>query len=210
MNRTIAQYLKERITTKHYAEVVAGIVTPVKVTRAGKIVTYAVDCGVEGQDCDDNGSNPQLQLLVPDKEKKSIFYFEDPSGVELVKVEGQWRHMRCTLILVGWLNLNALGLPSSDGCSGCTWSYRIYSDILKLLPKPGSNIGTDCPLVDVNVEFKRQLPRNSEVFTRYTFGEERLQFRLPPYDCFAIELSCTWRVNEKCIADIPQNDPITC
>lgn len=208
MNRTIAQYLKDKIAERHYAGVVAGIVTPVRVKGAdGKRTnTYAIDCGVIGQDCMDKEG---LTAIMPDTAKRSIFYFEDPSGVLLTKVEGRFRHFSSTLILVGWLNLPKLGLTSEDGCKGCTWGYRIYNDIISMLPA-GENIGEECPMVDLEIQFTRQYPRSHEVFRRYTFGEEHRQFRLPPYDYFAIELTCKWRASERCVGQVPENPPIEC
>lgn len=211
MNRTIANHLKQAIALKHYAHVVAGIVTPVKrtITNSGKskpqTVTEAVDCGVIGIECPEG----DLAVITPDSSKRSIFYFEDNNGVELEKSDGHRRHFRCTLTLVGWLNLNKLGLPSNDGCNGCQWSYRVYNDIMGLF-LGGENIGEACKLLNVNMYFVRQLPRSADIFRRYVFAEEYRQFRLPPYDYFAIEILCKWSVSERCVGDVPQNDPIEC
>lgn len=205
MNRAIAHWIKGEIAVQHYAGVVAGIVTPVKVTKGGKVNTYAIDCGVHGADCEDG----DMSVIVPTATKKSIFYFEDTTPPELIE-DGLRQKFRCTLTLVGWINLQQLGLSPDDNCQGCSWSYKIYSHILTLLPKNPFSIGGSCPLSAVNITFRRQLPRTSEVFNRYTFGEEHRQFRILPYDFFAIELLCTWTVNPKCIGEIPANDPFPC
>ncbi len=206
MNRSIANYLKGLIAERHYAHVVAGVVTPVNVQRGGKVVTYAVDCGVIGADCPET----DMKVLAPDSSRRSIFYFEDTTPPEVVGIEGQFTNMRCVLTLVGWLNLQKLGLSADDGCSGCSWSYRVYNDILSQLPVNRFNIEGDCALSNVQVAFRRQLPRTAEVFQRYTFGQEYKQFRILPYDFFAIELLCTWRVNTRCVGTVPENEPFSC
>lgn len=206
MNRAIANYLKQLIAERHYADIVAGIVMPVKVTKNNKVLTYAIDCGVIGTSCKDG----DLGVIMPDAKKRSIFYFEDTVPPEVVNVEGMYTSMRCTITLVGWLNLAKLGLDPSDGCGGCSWSYRIYTDILNQLPVARVNIGGTCPLTNVDIQFRRQVARTSDVFGRYTFGEEHRQFRVLPYDFFAIELLCSWRVNSKCLGVIPENEPFEC
>lgn len=203
MIRAICQYLKEVIATKDYAEVVAGLAVPFEERDAkGKTITYPVDCGVLGADCTDG----LYTALIPNSEKASLFYFEEVEAPKLIEVGTRLNRYQAIIRMVGWLNLDKLGLEPIANCQGCTHGTRIWNELLDLFPK-GQNIGGDCKVVDLNVEMVRQMPTSFNPWQAYSVDNTSRNFLQLPHEAFGIELRCTWMVSPQCVERLTIGDP---
>lgn len=202
MHTVLANWLADQIATKHYADLVTGVVMSyTRKTESGKRFVYpGVTSGYGLPTCD----TPEIFEVAPDSSRKSIFFFEDLTGEQVVKYEGNFIYFRATVRLIGWLNLAKLGL------TGQGWGTKIMLDILSTIPDGVINI----PEHHINagsIIVGSTLPRGQGIWAGYSVFRDRKDFlHETRHDHFAVNLELTWRMSKACLASIPQNDPTDC
>lgn len=113
---------------------------------------------------------------IPDSTRTSIVYWEDHGSVT-VRQHVRFRIIEHTMHLVVWLNFNKI----TQGYDECV------SEILDTLPQ---RMGT------VLFSVTGQLPKSTEIFTRYDY-QERKQYITYPYDAIAFKVMVKY-IETKC------------
>lgn len=216
MIRSIAASLRDVIAEHDVATgsgLVGGLVKTIRRRTQGKVEgqfkvqEIPVDCGVTGAECTDGA----YSVMIPHSGRKSVFFFQETQGGTRRTKAGprQWE-FEATIRLIGWLNLDKLGLSQSDTCDGPRNSTRLWNEFLTLFPSQVDMPGA-CPLNDVTVEFVREAPSTESPWAAWpSLQEEVRQFLMLPYEHFIIELKVTWRANPACIQPIIVGEEYLC
>lgn len=194
MNKDLAFILKNRIASLPFIDVLAGLVQTLETNLVGdslnKVIKFPMSTDTQGADnC--IGREKDLQ---PDSKKKSITYFED-FGTDIVSSRGGVTQFSSKLRLVCWLNKNLLTGDKYAEISGIC----IASTIAKLTPPNPLNMGIFTGLI---LKPTRVPQQGIDLFSRYTYYQKDRQFLLPPFEAFAIDLTCTYRVSSSCLSEI--------
>lgn len=207
MLRAISIYLRDLIAARDYAEVVGGLVqAQERKVKAGKrelVQRIPVDCMVTGADCEDEF----FTALVPNSEVGSIIFFEVVQAPEIVRVRGSWKFYVAQIRLVGWANLDKLGITKASNCDGCTVGSKIMADVEGLLPK-SHTISGDCSISNLQIEKIREETTNP--FSKYSLDEKTRPYTMLPYEVFSMVLRCEWTVNPDCVASVTVGDAFGC
>ena len=199
MNKDIADILKGHVGTVGFADLVGGMVKTVTFMQgeegAAIIKRMPVDCGVTHAQCESG----KYTALMPDKKLKSVMYFED-NGVTLIGYDVKDFTFQSNLTLVVWLNQKKLGKTD------CSVSALAIATILNTLPTSYFNSGI-YTRIQITVESEQE--KSPNIFSRYTYDEEKLQFLMYPYDYFALNISVKFTIPKACIPDW-SNLPETC
>jgi hypothetical protein len=204
MTTEFAEAFKDLIASLPFVDRLAGMVRPVTfkdTNKDGAFVrrSFPVACGVSAKDCINNG---KYQDLVPNDTKKSVLYFEEIGGAQVIGREKNNLKFRATMRLVGWLNLQKLGVDS------CSYSSAAVLQIISRLPEAYFNLNdryTKCFIT--NLQEADKLPT---IFGRYTYDETVTQYLLFPYDYFALNITVEYNVPRACIEAIVLDEPINC
>ncbi len=196
MNSGIANYLKSKLDSLVFVDLMAGMVRPVskKIPSGEKTIikTFPLPCGVS-ETCGDG----ELYSLIPNNKRKSIFFFED-NGCRLVDRDRNGQHWESNLRLIGWVNSKEFN-PQS-----CDLSNFMVQALVTALPFSPNNIS---PFIGVEVIGVSQEPKTPAIFGNYTLNEFQ-QYLTPPYDYFAINLTTKFTVKGNCLQEITlNNDP---
>lgn len=206
----VDQALSPDITSLGWVERYGGIVQTAKdVTGMDQneqaiIKRLPVSCSVNQADC----NNDQFyQALVPDSSKKSILYWEVLSGMEDVGQQGSsdvYRTLTGRLRLVGWLNLDALGIRECNATAGAImslWAIIKRKRIIKLATAPYDKSTLDFRVV-------REVVRDPNIFASYDYPSD-WSYLFYPYDYFALEVSVSFKT---CFPtyDLPTGAVIEC
>lgn len=210
MLRRIAADLRDVIAERDYAEVVAGLVRPLQRAKenskgAREVQVFPVDMSVYGAACTDG----VYTALVPDDKRKSIFFFEEITGRRVIEQRGRMTHYSAGLLLIGWLNLDRLGLSQTDHAEGFRASTRIVEELRSLFPN-GTTVDGECPMSDVHVEFVRDMPMSYDPWAKYSIQQSVRQYGMLPYECFAAEFTVTWKSSRECVEALQIADPFVC
>ena len=204
MIRRIGHEIAERIREKAWADRVAGIVVRHEyVDSKGKKLAVPVSCDVSGKDC----TEAQLVQLLPDERRRSVIFIEDRSGARRIGDEGQWVKFQAILRIVGWINPKQMGLVAD--CEGCGTAYKISQEIFELLPSRNTNI-EDCNIVGLNFDHYGYEKTGENPWKGYGLDDTRRPLLLPPFDFFAMDLVCQWRVHSSCLGKVVVGDPSGC
>jgi hypothetical protein len=196
----IGLILKSYLAPLPFVDRLGGIVRPItKTDRDGEKTikkTFPVDCNVTEHDC----IAGQYTDLVPNSKYKSIHYFED-NGTSILQRTAMDFHFQAKLKLVGWLNLKKLGKTE------CSLSSLAIANILKAFPTNYFNNGI---YSRIQISVLGQDPKDSRIFSKYSYSEEQTQYLMYPYDYFALNLSVGFSIREACINDWNITPVITC
>lgn len=183
MNHKIAYLLKSYLETLSWKDQVSGLVQTVHTfTPEQKSKSYPVSCDVTADAC----VKGDYLALTPDSSKKSVLYFED-GGCSMIERVGNRLKFRSSLRLVGWLNflkINEVTCEADLRSCGTVGDYVI--EVIKLLP---TSPITTTDFVSIMVSGIDEAEHSSEIFSKYTYSEELVQYLLHPYGFFAIDLS---------------------
>lgn len=199
MNNDIANILKAQLTGLTFIDKLAGLVIPVEktvnITPLEK-VTYPVACDVNSIDC----TQEQFKELIPDKKYRSIVYFEERSGSELIERQphGQFRY-RSTIRMVCWFNKNRFSNTSCD-----LRSLLIHNIIASM----SYDYFNSVPYGKVRLTSVSTPEHTEEIFSAYTYNKDLSQYLFHPYDYFAIDFTVEFNLGLSCINDIELADPI--
>lgn len=187
---------------KPFIDKLAGVVkTIVKTDKDGDNKTvrksFPVACGMSYAECVNQG---RYLDLVPTKKIGCMVYFED-LGIRLIGRNGANYVWRASYRLVGWINMNKLGYDD------CSITGNIIATILnKLLVRP-ANTGI---YQRMQVEVVGQDPKSFDPFSKYSYDEEKTQYKMYPFDYFSLPIDVQFEVNPACAEDFEVDTEITC
>lgn len=201
MNQIIAGHLKERIATLPFIDKLGGLVQTVEVvnrTQTSEIrMRFPVPCELATEDC----NNPATyEVLAPDSSKASVIFFED-NGIILDSQDQRYQTWKGQLRLVAWLN------TSRYAGSGCDVKALMVQALASRLN--GSNNQNVGSIIGLQAKVTAELPKESSIFSNYTFSLYRTQYLFYPYDYFALRIETTFRTVNGCsdqLEIIPPND----
>ena len=204
MNFIIANKFKELIADLPFADVLAGLtkIHKVEIPNEGGqpfMEIYPIECAVTSEQI----INGDYKDLSPDSSKRSVMYFED-LGIQFNDKNTNEIVYQSRLRLIGWLNL------SHFVGGGCSMSAQVIANILQALPYSPINVQGDINLTKLHVVSTLELPKNADIFLRYSYKEEKTQYLMYPFDFFAIELTTVFTLPFKCIPEIEMQDPQKC
>lgn len=187
MNAVIAQILSKRLDQLHSRQLVTvlgGLVKTASVNRdGGRTIRFPVPFDTQTQNIRIDNS-----AFVPDSEQRAIIYFEGLNSTVTESVRNKSR-LRSNLRLVCWYNSDKYIVKGSS-----TIHEVLISAILKLLQS-----GRDTDVIQgIVVTPTTVLDSNSNLFSRYSYTEERGQYLLAPYYAFAIDLNVTYQLSHNC------------
>lgn len=141
--------------------------------------------------------------LVPDKELKSLFYFENDRGASFKESKaGDIMVFETDMRLVGWLNLQKLGY---DDCN--TTTLIMNALIKRLISNDELKKNLDKPFLAIKTTSVREDNRDPKIFTKNGYKDN---FRFKPYDYFAITIGVKFYVNYKCVEEFVVKTPLQC
>lgn len=199
MIREIAKTLKNRILYEGglpYLDNVSGLVQTVSYKAEdenGNPLTKRFPVSYDTNIADACSARPE-RALTPDSTKAGIIYFEQNGAITPLRaLSGGRQLMRCNIVAVVWLNRRKI-----TGDDYGEIAPRAYEEILGRLQK--SQVKSEVlPAITVTPLGFRQSP---EIFSRYTYEEEVLQYLRPPFDYFAMDLNVTFIARKNCILPI--------
>lgn len=185
MNKELANAMKERIQNLAFVDKIAGLVKTIETTSKedNKIIRFPA--ALE--------SNTPLQAwnytdLVPNTNKKSIFYFEG-KPVKMGAITQKGIQAEATIRLVGWFNRNFSA--GSD--------LAAASQIIRLLATTNPfNVGA---LHGVSITPIAFLDSEEKLFSKYTYDEKVHQFLMAPFSAFAIDFKVTFTLSTNCFPE---------
>lgn len=195
MTNDIAEILRDKIETLPFVDRIAGLVKALTIseeTDSGKKrKTFPVACNVSQADC----MAGAYQDLVPDSAKKSVIYFEEAGGTQMLGFDGPKMKFRSNLRLVGWLNLKKMGLTD------CGWSSTAVLQIIRELSDYTQPSNHNNKFIHLKITGISEAEKSAAIFSRYTYDETVTQYLIYPYDYFALNISVEFFVNKNCIED---------
>lgn len=197
MIRDICKLLKERLQFQGdlpFIDVYAGLAQTVSYKEQdenGNPVTKKMPVSYD-TNIEDCGFSPE-KAVVPDSSKKGIIYFEENGGATQYKrLAGNFTMWKAQIVLICWLNRDKI---TGDAYSEI--ATKAFSDIsLKL-----KNDSITSPFTKVIVDNTR-FRQDANLFTKYSYETEVLQFLRPPYEFFAIDLSVNFTLKGNCLPSI--------
>lgn len=201
--KQLANLLKSQLVDLEFIKVAAGIVQPVVDTKFGdkdaKIskkmpVSYDTTLGTTAK-----GTERQL---VPDAGKKSILYFEDFGSTQDTAGKAGKISLISSIRLVFWCDKSKIGYGKYDEVTDLFIDY-----ILHRLIKGSAMAGNG--LSRVFVSNPKILIQDAAIFSRYNYDEEVSQYLRPPFEYFAIDLTCKYQLNRViCSGKVHDPQPI--
>jgi hypothetical protein len=205
MIESIGHEIAERIREKPWADRVAGIVRLHEYPGPdNKPLRVPLSCDVTGKDCNET----ELSYLLPDQRRRSIIFIEDRTGSRRIGLDGQYIQFQSVIRVCGWINPILIGQETPE-CNGCTSASRISREIYALLPNRNENLPA-CNVTRVNFQYYGLAPVEESPWKRYTLAPERVQYLMPPFQFFCMDLVCTWCVHEQCLCPVEVGDPSGC
>jgi len=207
MIRKAIQAVSSKITALPFVERYGGVVQTVRridLLDDGFVIEkrFPVSCSVTNLAC---WEQSRYKDLVPDDRYKSVFYFEEIEGFQIVgrqELRGQVIQYRGRVRLVGWLNLAKLGVEDD-----CNLSDRIAFEMIGALTGAYELSGD----IDAVVQLKPigMQPKSPAIFDRYTYEEEN-SYLLYPYDYFAVDFEVILGLMPDCITPFAPSTPVSC
>lgn len=201
----ITEILKDCIAAENlsYVETLAGLVqTETKEIKNKKPEliqrAFPVYCPLT-EPCPPN----KIQPLVPDNQRKSLFYFERNGDVLFTGRERGFSNFTGEVWLVCWLN------PKKLGYDTCDLSAPIIAQMLRIFDKGAFN---DPGGVYSKIYIKPLTMRHKEpkIFQLYKYNKKFYHLLEYPYDYFAIRFQIRWSVGDNCIDDLTPQPEIPC
>ena len=202
----IAEILKGFIEGENlpYVDCLAGLVQTETVMKKGKkqgdVVerSFPIYCP-KTEPCDPNN----IQPLLPDKDLKSLFYFERNGDVIFGGREKNRSKFTAELLLTGWLN------PKELGFNDCSITAPIIAELLRILDKGFFNdpngVYSMMLIKPISLRTKERI-----IFQRYKFGSKFYHLLEYPYDYFQIRVQVEFQLHDNCMPDFVPQDPIVC
>ncbi|CAG5001948.1 hypothetical protein DYBT9275_02773 [Dyadobacter sp. CECT 9275] len=161
--------------------VLGGLVKMALTDKGGKTVRFPVPHSDASQPMQiDNNA------FIPDAKQRAIIYFEGTDS-DIVSFDRDKSRMRTNLKLICWYNLNMFQVEGSNSVA-----VTLLNNVLGLLPSASALPGEILALKTVATKV---IDKGPNLFSQYTYKEERSQYLQDPYYAFGIDLSCTYQIN---------------
>lgn len=200
MNRELSYYLKSKLLSLPFIDLVAGMAQTLTVDEPAETGTktyklpVSYDTHIDGTDC-----TGQEKELIPDSSRKSIIYFEDFGVVGNNDRRGRLQGYTSTLRLVCWLNRNNLvGTPYELVTARMV---KMINDAL-ITRKSPENWQMFTGII---VRIARIPSQDANIFSRYTYRETDRQYLMPPFEFFAIDYTLKFFSAANCFGDLNWN-----
>ncbi|HZK61483.1 MAG TPA: hypothetical protein VFC41_05355 [Anaerovoracaceae bacterium] len=192
MNNKIANLLKSYVDDLTWIDKIAGLVQTANIRakndESAVAKSYPVSCDIDAVTC----IKGAYQDLTPNSFKKSVLYFEDHGGASFVERVGNRIKLQSHLRLVCWLNYKLIQDEAClSGVEGCGSSGDYVIEVIKALPTVPI---TTADFVSIYVSDISQVERSNDIFSRYTYNEEALQYLMFPFDYFALDLTISFTI----------------
>lgn len=190
MMKELANVLKSQLTNITFLRTVAGI------TQAVKDVKYRSDDNTQivkkmpvSYDTSLGTSSfvGKERELIPNKGRQSILYFEDFGSTSDPKGRANSRSFISNIRIVCWFDKLELGFTKYEDVTA-----KFIDEILSRLIT-GTAINQS-GILRLMVSNPRVLIQDANIFSRYNYTEETVQYLRPPYDYFAIDLTCKYEL----------------
>lgn len=193
MTKELSALLKRRLTGLSFFDVVAGIAQPVIDVRFNDDIDTKIARKIPVSYDFVGGKSAYLGMerqLVPDKSKKSIIYFEDwGSSIDTGRgVPAGAKAYNSKIRLVCWMNKDKF---QADKYAELT-AYAI--DMITQCLVSGRAIN-EAGLTRLFIEVTGVPIQDAGIFSRYNYAEEVTQYLRPPFEYFAIDLQCKYRLS---------------
>lgn len=199
MQKEIAKILKDKIFDLPFIELIAGLTQPVSYQDKDAnnefrkvILPMAYDITDKTETAAECSVGKERDL-VPNSDRKSIFYFEE---IATGKISGTGRpgsnSMQTTIRLVGWLNKQKL---FGDNYANIA-SFVNTAILSRLVRKNPINEGNIKRLSISVAGFPKP---DANLFSKYTYDETIRQFLMPPFECTAIDFICKYEISAACL-----------
>lgn len=206
MNKELASILRDKLTDIPFIEVFGGLVyVQQKKDRyyiseedtSGYPIEkrFPVTCDHIGADCGDG----DLLAMIPNNKKKGILYFED-WGLSVNSIKGDLVFYNSSLRLVAWLNTKFIDLSLCRSLM-----TPVISGIIQRIS--GKNPFNEGNLQAIDVSIQSIPQTNADIFNRYTYDNATIQYLMPPYEFFALDIRASFRVSASCLAYVPLKNP---
>ncbi len=190
MTKDLADLLKSKLEDLHGEDKV--ITTLAGLTRVFEYKTgtgegelkklpFPIDCNQPEPNCEDCN---ELFILVPDQNKRCIVYFEGGGSVPIQSLEGATKY-QSVLSLVCWYNTN--GFTTAENLQSRL--IALFSDRCKSVML---NYGDGQSLCNVSVEVVRVYDSDPQIFSKYTYNQDKSQFLGCPFSSFKIDFKVTF------------------
>lgn len=201
----IGEILKNCIGDENlpYIETLAGLVQQESVQKLkskNELVkkSFPIYCPIKGA-CSPNNVEP----LIPNKNRKSLFYVQDNGGVFFSGKGPGYSTFTADLWLVGWLN------PKKLGSDECSISAPIIAQLLKIINKKTFN-GPNGIYSRIKFRPSRILTKEPIIFSKWGYSDKFYHNIEWPYDYFAIQIFVDFAVGDSCIENFIVNPEIKC
>lgn len=184
-----------------FIDKLAGVVKTIYKTDSvdGKTVrkSFPVSCGMDYPECISNG---RYKDLVPNSKLGCIVYLED-LGARLTGTSSNRNDWKASYRLVGWVNQAKLGYED------CSITSKIINTIIATIPEGVSNSGI---YQRGSIEILGQDPRSFDPFSKYTYDEEKTQYKMYPFDYFSLLIDVNFSVDKRCTVTFTKQAEVPC
>lgn len=193
MNATLATYLAARLVDIPWLDMYAGLVRPIRYKKGE--AEFVIPISIDVQDplaCTDE----ELNKLIPNGNYASLLYFEDGGWAPTRDPRTRRKSYVSRLRLVCWLNTPKLGGNAFAG-------DLAQQDVIGALE---GHVLVAGPYQGLMVRVAGSPVKNGSIFAQYTYREAERQYLNYPYDYFAIDLECSFRIKPGCEDDLLKGD----
>jgi hypothetical protein len=192
--------LTPSITALPWVDIFGGVVQRIDVPTADAngntfYKSIPVACGATIQDC----KNQRYQPLNPDSNKYSVLFFEVTQPLSDL---GSWsgdqnrRRLEGRARLIYWINAAKLGQTE------CNTAAKAMRSLLPIFYKDFRITDSNSPFYNsaIRFEFAGEAIKDSSIFGRYSFSDNKDGFLLYPYDYGAMDINI---IINQALCDIP-------
>jgi hypothetical protein len=196
----ITEWMRERLLTLSYADLVGGLVVPLKTKKSDVEKTVPAYKRLHLRDECDEGD---YVYMIPNDKKKSVIFVEHVSDRIVDVPTERWQDVEYMLNVVCWYNFHATDRDVIN-------SLPYQAEMVSLFNKRAQNITYTSPTTGrvnryygVVVEPVNGV-RREQVWSRYTLPELKSQYGMYPYDYFAIQFRVSCREVVDCFPNIEE------
>lgn len=191
MNKTIALVLLQKLSGETSLDRVSGIVQvlrrPVQIAEDGPIIEKRIPYA---HDASPNDLATMAKAMIPNSAYKSCLYFEDGGIQSVTPVRRGWQ-FESRMRLVCWLNMLKV-----HGAYDTFQSSLIMAKIIRRVTVENYHDSffsrLNCSVIGLPVQ-------DAAIFAPYDYDEAHTQFLMPPFDFFALDLSCSFWIANECL-----------
>lgn len=189
MNVAIANSIRDKLKNLEWMDVLTGMVRAYVTTEQllidGRPVAVRKAFPVSCEKTDEQCRNNYNWDLIPDDSRRSITYFED-NGSSYQGMEGGMRLWQSQLTMVVWVNMKRFEF------TGCSITPLLIGSVLDLINNRPYNLEEE-GIAGLQISVLGELPKNANIFSKWSYREEQNQYLLFPYDYFALSIRTSFR-----------------